>query len=104
MVINTCIHILLTLLIFCLLCLLNVSKIFFGGRREDEYGPSSSFKNTSGTTINVVILICIYGKMPSPRQAVLTVFLRMYSQCSFLSAIFVLNFPKVFRFQMRRER
>lgn len=61
----------------------------------DEYDPSSSFKNTSGRTINVTIPICIYGKMSS--------LLRMYSQCSFLSAVFVLNFPKLFRSQLRRE-
>lgn len=71
MVTNTCIHVLLTLLILCLLCLLNVPNIpFLGekeGRRKDRYGPSSSFKNISGKSINVMIPIYIWGKMSLPK-------------------------------------
>lgn len=78
-------------------------RYFFGGWREAEYDPSSNFKNTSGRTANVMILICMYGEMSSPREAILTVFVRIYSQCSFHSAIFVLSFPKIFRSQLERE-
>lgn len=101
MVTNTCIRVLLSF-ILCYVCLM-FQRYFLKGRREDEYDPFSSFKNTGGRTIHVMIPVCVYGKKSSPQQAILIIFLRMYSQCSFISATFVLNFPKLFRSQLRRE-
>lgn len=98
MVTNTCIHILLTSLILCFLSLFNVPEILFW--------------RVGGGRMNMILLVL----RTLVAELFMSRFLSLYmGKCLhqgninyfpkpvLLSAVFVMNFPKLFRSQLRRE-